>query len=70
MSANALELNGLSSGYGEAVVVRDVELTIRPGEIFALLGKNGMGKSTLRQNMLAADLAAGVASGFEQQMAM
>ena len=52
MSANALELNGLSSGYGEAVVVRDVELTIRPGEIFALLGKNGMGKSTLLKTVM------------------
>jgi ABC-type branched-subunit amino acid transport system ATPase component len=52
MSANALELNGLSSGYREAVVVRDVELTIRPGEIFALLGKNGMGKSTLLKTVM------------------
>ena len=52
MSASALELNGLSSGYGEAVVVRDVELTIRPGEIFALLGKNGMGKSTLLKTVM------------------
>ncbi len=52
MSINALELSGLSSGYGEAVVIRDVELTIRPGEIFALLGKNGMGKSTLLKTVM------------------
>lgn len=52
MSANALELNGLSSGYGEAVVVRNVELTIRSGEIFVLLGKNGMGKSTLLKTVM------------------
>jgi ABC-type branched-subunit amino acid transport system ATPase component len=48
----ALELHGLSSGYGAAVVVRDVALDIRPGEIFALLGKNGMGKSTLLKTVM------------------
>lgn len=52
MTAAALELRGVSSGYGEAVVVRDVELDIRPGEIFALLGKNGMGKSTLLKTVM------------------
>jgi len=48
----ALELSGLSSGYGEAVVVRDVELSMAPGEIFVLLGKNGMGKSTLLKTVM------------------
>lgn len=52
MTAAALELRGVSSGYGEAVVVRDVKLDIRPGEIFALLGKNGMGKSTLLKTVM------------------
>ena len=52
MTAAALELRGVSSGYGEAVVVRDVALDIRPGEIFALLGKNGMGKSTLLKTVM------------------
>jgi len=47
VSEAALELAGVRSGYGEAVVVRDVDLSIQVGEIFVLLGKNGMGKSTL-----------------------
>ena len=40
-----LQITGLSSGYGEAVVVRDVSLKVGAGEIVALLGKNGMGKA-------------------------
>jgi branched-chain amino acid transport system ATP-binding protein len=52
MSALALEVNGLRSGYGEAPVLRDVSFEVRLGEIFALLGKNGMGKSTLLKSVM------------------
>jgi ABC-type branched-subunit amino acid transport system ATPase component len=48
----ALELAGVSSGYGEALVLRDLDLVVEPGEIFALLGKNGMGKTTLLKTVL------------------
>ncbi|GAA3516309.1 ABC transporter ATP-binding protein [Aeromicrobium panaciterrae] len=41
-----LELRGLSAGYGDFAVVRDVNLTVNRGEIVALLGPNGTGKST------------------------
>ena len=47
MTAAALDISGLSSGYGEALVVHDVGIEVKMGEIFALLGKNGMGKTTL-----------------------
>lgn len=48
----ALECRGLRSGYGAAVVIRGLDLLLGQGEILALLGKNGMGKSTLLKTMM------------------
>jgi len=41
-----LEVRDLQSGYGDAVVVRGISLDVGAGEIVALLGRNGMGKTT------------------------
>jgi branched-chain amino acid transport system ATP-binding protein len=41
-----LEVWDLHAGYGRTVVVRDLSLTVEPGEIVALLGPNGAGKTT------------------------
>jgi ABC-type branched-subunit amino acid transport system ATPase component len=48
----ALRMDSVSSGYGEAIVVRDVSLALGSGEILAVLGKNGMGKSTLAKTIV------------------
>jgi branched-chain amino acid transport system ATP-binding protein len=42
-----LELKGLRAGYGEAVVLDDVSLEVPPSGSLAVLGRNGVGKSTL-----------------------
>jgi branched-chain amino acid transport system ATP-binding protein len=41
-----LEVRGLCAGYGRAQVLFDVDLEVRAGEVVALLGRNGAGKST------------------------
>lgn len=47
MNEAALMLGGVTSGYGSSVVLRDLSLKLGKGEVVTLLGKNGMGKSTL-----------------------
>jgi branched-chain amino acid transport system ATP-binding protein len=42
-----LDIRRLSSGYGRATVLHDIDLTVGQGEIVALIGANGAGKSTL-----------------------
>jgi branched-chain amino acid transport system ATP-binding protein len=47
-----LEITDVSSGYGSSMVVHNTTLNIAPGEIVALVGKNGMGKSSLLKTVL------------------
>jgi branched-chain amino acid transport system ATP-binding protein len=42
-----LRIERLSAGYGEAVVLSGISLSLAEGEALALLGRNGMGKTTL-----------------------
>ena len=50
--ANAIEMRGITKTFGSVVANREVNLTLRQGEILALLGENGSGKTTL-MNMLS-----------------
>jgi branched-chain amino acid transport system ATP-binding protein len=45
--AKALELRQVSAGYGETVVIEDIDLSLAPGECISVIGRNGVGKSTL-----------------------
>ena len=44
---NALELDAVFAGYGETVVIEDIRLALAEGETLSIIGRNGVGKSTL-----------------------
>ena len=46
-SAASLELTSVFAGYGETVVLEGISLTLPPGGTLAVLGRNGVGKTTL-----------------------
>jgi branched-chain amino acid transport system ATP-binding protein len=50
--AELIRAEGLTAGYGEAVVLDDVSLAIDEGGSLAVLGRNGVGKTTLLLTML------------------
>ncbi|MFM0230221.1 branched-chain amino acid ABC transporter ATP-binding protein [Paraburkholderia sediminicola] len=52
MSQIALELQDVTSGYKASVVLRKLSLTVAGGEAVALLGKNGMGKTTVLKTIM------------------
>ena len=51
MSA-ALELKGISAWYGDARIISDASLTVAKGEVVALIGRNGAGKTSLLRSAM------------------
>jgi branched-chain amino acid transport system ATP-binding protein len=45
--AELLAVDGVTAGYGASVVLEDISLALDDGDSLALLGRNGVGKSTL-----------------------
>jgi branched-chain amino acid transport system ATP-binding protein len=46
-----LKIEGVSSGYSDLIVLRDVSLKVEPGEFVALVGSNAAGKTTLMRTL-------------------
>jgi urea transport system ATP-binding protein len=47
-----LEIRGLNTYYGESHILRDVDLSVNTGEMVCLIGRNGVGKTTLLKSLI------------------
>jgi ABC-2 type transport system ATP-binding protein len=68
MSEPAIQLRGLEKSYKELRVLRGVDLDVARGSIFALLGSNGAGKTTvvrILSTLLKADAGSATVNGFD-----
>ncbi|TDW95392.1 ABC-2 type transport system ATP-binding protein [Kribbella pratensis] len=64
----AIRVQGLEKSYGELKVLRGVDFDVAPGSIFALLGSNGAGKTTVVRilaTLLKADAGTASVNGFD-----
>lgn len=52
MSAPHIDVRGLTIGYGDFVVQRDLAFSVNPGDIFVVMGGNGCGKTTLMRALV------------------
>ncbi|MFM7324359.1 MAG: urea ABC transporter ATP-binding subunit UrtE [Nodosilinea sp.] len=52
LTAPMLSITGLNFYYGESHILRDVDLTVPRGQMVCLIGRNGVGKTTLLKNIL------------------
>jgi len=47
-----LEVKGLTAGYGQSMILQDCSLSLTRGRVSALVGRNGMGKTTLLKSIM------------------
>jgi branched-chain amino acid transport system ATP-binding protein len=52
MASVALELDRVRAGYGETVVIEDLSLRLEEGETLSIIGRNGVGKTTLLSTVM------------------
>jgi len=50
--SDLLNLQQVSAGYGDAIVISKIDLSLKPGESLAVLGRNGTGKTTLLNTVI------------------
>ena len=53
-SGHVLEARGLTIGYGEKIIARNIDLFLKKGEAVAVIGRNGAGKTTLLKTLAGA----------------
>lgn len=64
--SEAIMVRGLTKTYGDRVVVNNLDLSVKSGTVFGLLGANGAGKSTTIECILGTKQVGGVAKDTRQ----
>ena len=54
---DVITVRGLTVGYGDRAVLRDLDFTVRRGEVYVLMGPSGCGKTTVLRHLLGLALA-------------
>ena len=49
---NIIDVRNLTVGYGDNIVLQDLNFSVKRGEVFVILGGSGCGKSSLLKNMI------------------
>jgi urea transport system ATP-binding protein len=53
MSNNALlSVRGVDAGYGESPILRNIDMDVMPGQVVCLMGRNGVGKTTMMKTIM------------------
>lgn len=52
MNAEILNLKNLSVSYGDINILKDIDLSLKEGEILGIVGESGSGKSTLIKSIM------------------
>lgn len=47
-----LSVQRLEAGYGDSVILRDISIEVKPGQVVCLMGRNGVGKTTLVKSIM------------------
>jgi branched-chain amino acid transport system ATP-binding protein len=62
-----LDIKNIIAGYGEIMILRDISFFVKKGEIVSVIGRNGVGKSTLMKTIIGSIRCTSGAINFEEK---
>jgi len=62
-----LSVKHVEAGYGESTILRDISIEVKPGQVVCLMGRNGVGKTTLTKTIMGSIKAKSGSITYEEQ---